>query len=59
MQTLSNVMDAKDSEMPNKAPTVGKEQLCARRYSVVLHICRLLRNKGNHKTWEKFERLSF
>ena len=27
-------MDAKDSETPNKAPTVGKEQPCARRYSV-------------------------
>ena len=23
--TLLNVMDTKDSEMPNKAPTVGKE----------------------------------
>ena len=27
-------MDAKDSETPNKAPTVGKEQPCARQYSV-------------------------
>ena len=27
-------MNAKDSETPNKAPTVGKKKTCARRYSV-------------------------
>lgn len=32
--TLLNVMDALDSETPNKAPTVGKEQLCARQHKV-------------------------